>query len=54
MRNLKHIYRLRISDYELEILEICKEKKIKPADFIRSAILEKAEKLNFKQINIPF
>ena len=54
MKKFKHIYRLRISDFELEILEICKKNKIKPADFIRVSMLEKAEK-DFKNFNeCPF
>jgi hypothetical protein len=54
MRKLSHIYRLRLSDFELEILKTCKENKIKPADFIREAIKQKAEKDFDMKIIVPF
>ena len=42
MRNLNKIYRVRLSDFELQIFKMCKEHEIKPSDFIREAIKEKA------------
>jgi hypothetical protein len=54
MRNLNKIYRIRLSDFELEIHKICKERKIKPSNFMREAMREKAERdLDFK-MDIPF
>ena len=42
MINLNKIYRVRLSDFELQIFKMCKEHEIKPSDFIREAIKEKA------------
>ena len=44
MRNLNKIYRIRLSDFKLAIFELAKNNKIKPSDFIRQAIAEKAQK----------
>lgn len=54
MRNLNKIYRIRLSDFELEILNLCKEKKIKPSNFIREAVLEKAERDFGLKVVVPF
>lgn len=54
MRNLTKIHRIRFSERELSIKNLCKEKGIKFSDFIREAIREKAEReLNYV-IEIPF
>ena len=42
MKNLNKIYRVWLSDFELQIYKMCKEREIKPSDFIREAIKEKA------------
>jgi hypothetical protein len=54
MRNLNKIYRIRLSDFELEILRTCKERKIKPSEFVREAIRDKAERDLGLKIDIPY
>jgi hypothetical protein len=44
MRNLIHILRFRFSDEDVEYLNLAKQKGIKPSDFVRVAIREKAER----------
>jgi hypothetical protein len=43
-----------MSDFELEILKMCKERKIKPSDFMREAIRDKAERDFRLKIDIPY
>lgn len=54
MRNLNRIYRIRLSDFEFGILAKCKINKIKPSNFIREAIMEKAERDLGIKIIVPF
>lgn len=54
MRNLNKMYRIRLSDFELEILKMCKEHKIKPSEFVREAIRDKAERDFELKMDIPY